>query len=64
MCTDLILFNKSNKRRSFDFNRLSCPIIQSDNEMKEVGFAKVAGWLLFEVSSTDANAAKKRENML
>ena len=37
----LVFFNKSNKRCSFDFHRLSLPVVQSQNEVEEVGFPKV-----------------------
>ena len=49
---------KSDKRSPLDFDGLTDFVIETDHEMKEVGFPQVGGRLFSKVDSSNTNAEK------
>lgn len=60
----LILFDESDERGAFDFDRLLRPVVQGDHEMKEIRFPQVAGRLLFKMCPSHADAVKNKNEII
>jgi len=54
------IFDETSESPFLDLDRLSLPIVESQNKMEEVTFPQVPWWLLFKVSSVQRNAGKHR----
>jgi len=52
-----IVFYKVHKSRPLYFHGLPLSVVERQNEVKEIGFPQVGGWLLFKVSSGQSYAA-------
>lgn len=60
----LILLNEADESSPLDLDRLSGPVVQRYDEVKEVALAQVAGRLLLEVGPAYTHAADKGKETL
>lgn len=50
LCTNLLFLDEVHEVGPLDLHRLTLPVIQSQNEVEEVGLPQVGGRLLLKVS--------------
>ena len=60
----LIFFDKSDESRTFNLDRLSGAVVQSDDKMKKIRFTQVAGRLLFKMGATDSKPLREKKKMV
>ena len=57
----LIFFDKSDESRTFNLDRLSGAVVQSDDKMEKIRFTQVAGRLLFKMGATDSKPLREKK---
>lgn len=64
--TDLLFFDEVHEARPLDLHRLALPVVQSQDEVEEVGLPQVGGRLLLKVSpsQTHSTADTQTEGVL
>lgn len=58
----LVLFDEPNESGALNFDWLFGSVEERNHKIEKIRFSQIAGWLFFEVSSSNANAARD-ENM-
>jgi len=58
--TDFVFLDEVDERRAFNLDRLALAIVERQNEVKEVALAKIAWWLLLEMSSSNTQTIHVR----
>lgn len=58
----LVLFDEPDECCAFNFDWLFGSVEERNHKIEKIRFSQIAGWLFFEVSSSNANAARD-ENM-
>ena len=57
ICTDLLFLDEVHEVGPLDLHRLALPVVQSQDEVEEVGLPQVGGRLLLEVSPGQTHSA-------
>lgn len=57
----LLLLDKVHEVGPLDLHRLTLAVVQSQDEVEEVGLAQVGGWLLLEMRAGQTHAAAGTE---
>lgn len=56
-----VVLHKVHESRALDLHRLSLPVVERQDKMKEVGFPQVRGRLLFKVGPGQGHSAAREE---